>query len=61
MEDVADAAEHLGGGPGGYVPVGSLAVLVVVVLAGAVVAERVGGGEGAIGCGEEPCEGEREG
>ena len=50
LEDVADAAEHLGGGPGGHVPVGALAVL--TVLTGTVVAERVGGGEGAVGRGE---------
>ena len=59
LEDVADAAEHLGGGPGGHVPVGALAVL--TVLTGTVVAERVGGGEGAVGGGEQTREGEREG
>ena len=53
LEDVADAAEHLGGGPGGHVPVGALAAVVTVVIT-----QRVGGGEGAVGRGEEPCEGE---
>ena len=57
LEDVADAAEHLGGGPGGHVPVGALAAVVAAVVT-VVITERVGGGEGAVGCGEEPCEGE---
>ena len=60
LEDVADAAEHLGGGPGGHVPVGALAAvaLLAAVVVTVVVAQRVGGGEGAVGCGEEPGEGE---
>ncbi|CNJ06995.1 Uncharacterised protein [Mycobacterium tuberculosis] len=53
LEDVADAAEHLGWGPGGHVPVCGLATVVTLVIA-----QRVGGGEGAVGRGEEPCEGE---
>ncbi len=57
LEDVADAAEHLGGGPGGDVPVGVVAAVVAAVVT-VVITERVGGGEGAVGCGEEPCEGE---
>ena len=39
---------------------GALAILAAVP-AGAVVAERVGGGEGAVGGGEQTREGEREG